>query len=199
MLTLSATLKAAQQRYDVEPRLTLADALRHRLGLTGTHLGCEHGVCGACTVLVDGAAARSCLLFCVQLDGAEITTVEALGTPEARGLLEELQGSVDSTGVPRKLFAALVGGIVLGLLGGLGLLLEFSFQLNPLGPGWALVPGMILQPQQSGARTGRVTASVTSVWPPVIATPSLRAAASRSSKSSRTSAKVEPIGISAVT
>jgi aerobic-type carbon monoxide dehydrogenase small subunit (CoxS/CutS family)/carbon monoxide dehydrogenase subunit G len=64
---------------EVEPRLTLADALRHRLGLTGTHLGCEHGVCGACTVLVEGAAVRSCLMFCVQADGAEVTTVEALG------------------------------------------------------------------------------------------------------------------------
>jgi carbon-monoxide dehydrogenase small subunit len=67
---------------EVEPRLTLADALRHRLGLTGTHLGCEHGVCGACTVLLDGRAARSCLLFCVQADGHEVTTVEALGSPE---------------------------------------------------------------------------------------------------------------------
>src|SRR5436305_2066649 len=64
---------------DVEPRLTLAEAVRHRLGLTGTHLGCEHGVCGACTVLLDGVATRSCLVFCVQAHGAEITTVEALG------------------------------------------------------------------------------------------------------------------------
>ena len=67
---------------DVEPRLTLADALRHRVGLTGTHLGCEHGVCGACTVLIDGHAARSCLTFCVQADGHEVTTVEALGSPD---------------------------------------------------------------------------------------------------------------------
>ena len=67
---------------DVEPRLTLADALRHRLGLTGTHLGCEHGVCGACTVLIDDHAARSCLTFCVQADGHEVTTVEALGSPD---------------------------------------------------------------------------------------------------------------------
>ncbi|MBV9425939.1 MAG: 2Fe-2S iron-sulfur cluster binding domain-containing protein [Solirubrobacterales bacterium] len=67
---------------DVEPRLTLADALRHRMRLTGTHLGCEHGVCGACTVLIDGHAARSCLTFCVQADGHEVTTVEALGSPD---------------------------------------------------------------------------------------------------------------------
>jgi aerobic carbon-monoxide dehydrogenase small subunit len=65
----------------VEPRLTLADFIRERCGLTGTHLGCEHGVCGACTVLVDGAAVRSCLMFAVQADGREVTTVEALDGP----------------------------------------------------------------------------------------------------------------------
>ena len=63
---------------DVEPRLLLVDFLRHDLRLTGTHVGCEHGVCGACTVLVDGASARSCLLFAAQLDGAAVTTVEGL-------------------------------------------------------------------------------------------------------------------------
>ena len=63
---------------DVEPRLTLADCLRHRLRLTGTHVGCEHGVCGACTVIVDGAAVRSCLMLAVQADGAEVVTVEGL-------------------------------------------------------------------------------------------------------------------------
>ena len=63
---------------EVEPRLTLADCLRHHLRLTGTHVGCEHGVCGACTVLLDGAAVRSCLLLAVQVDGARITTVEGL-------------------------------------------------------------------------------------------------------------------------
>ncbi|HEX4042836.1 MAG TPA: (2Fe-2S)-binding protein [Xanthobacteraceae bacterium] len=62
----------------VEARLTLADFLRHELGLTGTHLGCEHGVCGACTVLVDGHSARSCLMFAVQTNGCEVTTVEGL-------------------------------------------------------------------------------------------------------------------------
>ena len=60
----------------VAPRLLLSDFLRHQLGLTGTHVGCEHGVCGACTVLLDGAAVRSCLLLAVQADGARITTVE---------------------------------------------------------------------------------------------------------------------------
>ena len=62
----------------VEPRTTLADCLRHQLRLTGTHLGCEHGVCGACTVLVDGAAVRSCLMLAVQAEGAKIVTVEGL-------------------------------------------------------------------------------------------------------------------------
>jgi carbon-monoxide dehydrogenase small subunit len=66
----------------VEPRLTLADFLRERCHLTGTHLGCEHGVCGACTVLVDGAAMRSCLMFAVQADGAEVTTIEGIGSPD---------------------------------------------------------------------------------------------------------------------
>jgi carbon-monoxide dehydrogenase small subunit len=66
----------------VEPRLTLADFLREQCGLTGTHLGCEHGVCGACTVLVDGEAVRSCLMFAVQARGAEVTTIEGIGEPD---------------------------------------------------------------------------------------------------------------------
>ena len=68
------------KHYDrtAEPRLLLSDFLRHELGLTGTHVGCEHGVCGACTVLLDGEPVRSCLLFAVQADGHEITTVEGL-------------------------------------------------------------------------------------------------------------------------
>jgi carbon-monoxide dehydrogenase small subunit len=66
----------------VPARRLLADCLRHDLGLTGTHLGCEHGVCGACTVLVDGRAMRSCLLFAVGVDGAEITTVEGCRSPD---------------------------------------------------------------------------------------------------------------------
>ncbi|MBX5463988.1 MAG: (2Fe-2S)-binding protein [Clostridia bacterium] len=74
---------------EVEVRLTLADWLREGLGLTGTHLGCEHGVCGACTVLVDGRAVRSCLMLAVQADGAEVRTVEGLA--EADGRLHPLQ------------------------------------------------------------------------------------------------------------
>jgi carbon-monoxide dehydrogenase small subunit len=65
----------------VEPRLLLSDFLRHTLGLRGTHVGCEHGVCGACTVLIDGKPMRSCLMFAVSADGLSITTVEGLGTP----------------------------------------------------------------------------------------------------------------------
>jgi carbon-monoxide dehydrogenase small subunit len=76
-------------RATVEDRQTLADHLREACGLTGTHLGCEHGVCGACTVLVDGAAVRSCLLFASQLDGADITTIE--GIAGADGGLSEVQ------------------------------------------------------------------------------------------------------------
>ena len=67
---------------EVEPRLTLADCLRHHLRLTGTHVGCEHGVCGACTVIVDGAAVRSCLMLAVQADGTKIVTIEGLNQPE---------------------------------------------------------------------------------------------------------------------
>src|SRR5205085_10182253 len=80
MTEVAFTVNGTEVALEVEPRLTLADALRHRLGLTGTHLGCQHGVCGACTVLVEGAAARSCLLFCVQVEGAAATAAEALGS-----------------------------------------------------------------------------------------------------------------------
>ena len=75
----------------VAPRLTLADFLRERCGLTGTHLGCEHGVCGACTVLLDGAAVRSCLVFAVQVDGQDVTTIEAMGADD--GGLSPLQSA----------------------------------------------------------------------------------------------------------
>ncbi|MFG3255159.1 (2Fe-2S)-binding protein [Streptomyces sp. NPDC048172] len=77
------------ERHEVltEPRRTLVDVLRHDLGLTGTHVGCEHGICGACTVLVDGAPARACLMFAAQAEDAEIRTVEGLGGgPDGREL-----------------------------------------------------------------------------------------------------------------
>ena len=78
-----------RRRVFVEPRKTLADTLREDCGLTGTHLGCEHGVCGACTVLFDGAAVRSCLLFAVQAEGTEVTTIEGLSP--ADGTLSPIQ------------------------------------------------------------------------------------------------------------
>ena len=77
-LQITVTVNGQEYQRTVEPRLTLADFLREDLGLTGTHLGCEHGICGACTVLLDGDAVRSCLMLAVQADGAELTTVEGL-------------------------------------------------------------------------------------------------------------------------
>jgi carbon-monoxide dehydrogenase small subunit len=74
------TINGAERQARVMPRLLLADLLREEFGLTGTHLGCEHGACGACTVLVDGEPVRSCLMFAVQADGCEVQTVEGLAT-----------------------------------------------------------------------------------------------------------------------
>ena len=73
---------------EVEPRTTLADCLRHQLRLTGTHVGCEHGVCGACTIIVDGAAVRSCLMLAVQAEGTELLTVEGLSEGDQLGPLQ---------------------------------------------------------------------------------------------------------------
>jgi aerobic carbon-monoxide dehydrogenase small subunit len=81
-ISIEMNVNGRSRRALVEPRLTLADFLRERCQLTGTHLGCEHGVCGACTVLLDGQAVRSCLVFAVQADGAEITTVEGIAGPD---------------------------------------------------------------------------------------------------------------------
>ena len=77
------TVNGSVHPIDVEPRVTLADFLRDRLRLTGTHLGCEHGVCGACTVLLDGEAVRSCLIFAIQAAGCAVTTVEGMA-PKGR-------------------------------------------------------------------------------------------------------------------
>jgi carbon-monoxide dehydrogenase small subunit len=81
-MTHSITVTVNDKEYtrEVEPRLLLSDFLRHELGLTGTHVGCEHGVCGACTILFDGESMRSCLIFAIQADGHNITTVEGLAT-----------------------------------------------------------------------------------------------------------------------
>jgi aerobic-type carbon monoxide dehydrogenase small subunit (CoxS/CutS family) len=75
---ISVRVNGVERTAEVEPRLLLSDFLRHELGLTGTHVGCEHGVCGACTVELDGVAVRACLLFAVQVDGCELRTVEGL-------------------------------------------------------------------------------------------------------------------------
>lgn len=88
---IDVSVKVNGERYDipgVEPRMLLSDFLRDSLGLTGTHVGCEHGVCGACTVLVNGDSARSCLMLAVQADGADIVTVEGLGSPEELNVLQ---------------------------------------------------------------------------------------------------------------
>jgi len=90
MIDVAVTVNDKPYRETVEPRLLLSDFLRHTLGLTGTHVGCEHGVCGACTVLLDGVSVRSCLLLAVQADGAEIVTVEGLA---ANGELNPLQAA----------------------------------------------------------------------------------------------------------
>jgi carbon-monoxide dehydrogenase small subunit len=80
LVDVSLTVNGTRYEQAVEPRMLLSDFLRHVLGLTGTHVGCEHGVCGACSVLLDGESVRSCLMFAIQAQGHEITTVEGLGT-----------------------------------------------------------------------------------------------------------------------
>jgi len=87
--TITVTVNGTPYERSVEPRLLLSDFLREDLGLTGTHTGCEHGVCGACTVLLDGVSVRSCLMFAVQADGHEVTTVEGLGTPDNLHQIQE--------------------------------------------------------------------------------------------------------------
>lgn len=88
-MQITTTLNGKPVVSDVEPRMLLSDWLRHDNGLAGTHVGCEHGVCGACTVLFDGAPVRSCLVFAVQADGHAIETVESLGTPDHLHPLQE--------------------------------------------------------------------------------------------------------------
>ena len=78
-ISITVTVNGVKHTADVEPRLLLADFIRENLDLTGTHVGCEHGICGACTILMNGDSVRSCLTFAVQVDGAEIETVESLG------------------------------------------------------------------------------------------------------------------------
>lgn len=88
-IEITVTVNGERHRRRVEPRLLLSDFLRHTLGLTGTHVGCEHGVCGACTIIVDGSSARSCLMLAAQADGCEIRTVEGLGSVDALNPLQQ--------------------------------------------------------------------------------------------------------------
>jgi carbon-monoxide dehydrogenase small subunit len=87
--TVRVVVNGTAHERAVEPRMLLSDFLREELRLTGTHVGCEHGVCGTCTVLLDGRTARSCLMLALQADGAEIRTVESLGTAEALHPIQE--------------------------------------------------------------------------------------------------------------
>ena len=86
---VAITVNGTLYEREVEPRLLLSDFIRHDLGLKGTHVGCEHGLCGACSVLIDGQTARSCTLFTVMVDGSEIKTVESLGTMEEMHPIQE--------------------------------------------------------------------------------------------------------------
>jgi len=95
----TVTVNGRVYQGEVEPRLTLADFLRYELHLGGTHLGCEHGVCGVCTVLIDGRASRSCLTLAVQADGAKVTTIEGLRSRETGQLHPIQQAFVDEHGL----------------------------------------------------------------------------------------------------
>ena len=96
-IPIAITVNGSSTSRTVEPRLLLSDFLRHDLGLTGTHVGCEHGVCGACTVLLDGEAVRSCLLFAAQADGHAVETVEGLASSNGGDDLHPLQAAFHAT------------------------------------------------------------------------------------------------------
>ena len=89
MHSITVVVNGSRYERSIEARLLLSDFLRHDLGLTGTHVGCEHGVCGACTVLLDGEPVRSCLMFAVQADGHEVRTVEGLANDDALHPLQQ--------------------------------------------------------------------------------------------------------------
>ncbi len=104
------TLNQQQRTGHAHPRLLLSDFLRHELGATGTHVGCEHGVCGACTVRVDGVASRACLMLAVQVDGRQVDTVEGLNNGDVDGKLGDLQAAF------KKHFALQCGFCTAGIL-----------------------------------------------------------------------------------
>ena len=93
--TLNLKVNGISYQRNVEPRMLLSDFLRHELSLTGTHVGCEHGVCGACTILLDGAPVRSCLTFAIQVDGKEVRTVESLATNQRLEQRKDSMGNIE--------------------------------------------------------------------------------------------------------
>ena len=93
LYSVSVTINGTLYERDIEARLLLSDFIRHKLGLTGTHVGCEHGVCGACTILLDCQPVRSCIIFAVQADGRELMTVEGLTPDSGQESLHPLQAS----------------------------------------------------------------------------------------------------------
>jgi carbon-monoxide dehydrogenase small subunit len=93
LFDLTVTINGIVYERTIEPRLLLSDFIRHEAGLTGTHVGCEHGVCGACTILLDGQPVRSCLIFAVQAQGHDLLTVEGLTPPGSEANLHPLQAS----------------------------------------------------------------------------------------------------------
>ena len=121
---ISITINGKAYSDEVEPRLLLADFIRDRAGLTGTHLGCEHGVCGACTVELNGEAVRSCLMLAVQVDGEEIRTVEGLAQGLPEGQLHPLQQAFHEE------HALQCGFCTPGFLMSLGPLLETEEELS---------------------------------------------------------------------
>lgn len=96
-IPMQVTINGVVYQQTVEPRLLLSDFIRHEIGLTGTHVGCEHGVCGACTILFDGQAVRSCIMFAIQANGHEIMTVEGLTPNPTLENLHPLQASFRET------------------------------------------------------------------------------------------------------
>jgi 2-furoyl-CoA dehydrogenase 2Fe-2S iron sulfur subunit len=91
---VTLTLNGRKLSADAEPRLLLSDFLRHALGATGTHVGCEHGICGCCTVMIDGVAQRSCLTLAVQVEGREVQTVESLAAPDGTLLPQQSRAAM---------------------------------------------------------------------------------------------------------
>jgi carbon-monoxide dehydrogenase small subunit len=110
-IDIAVTINGRAYRASVEPRLLLSDFIRDTIGLTGTHVGCEHGVCGACTVIIDGDSVRSCLSLAVRADGAAITTVEGLGTQQQLNVLQsqfrECHGLQCGVGTPGMLMTGM--------------------------------------------------------------------------------------------